>query len=123
VKRGKKAVCVGKNYKEHITELAQLGSTWKSEQEPEPVLFLKPTTSYAYPGTPLVLPRRRAGMHFAVVNGVHHELELAVIIGKRLKDVASDEDAMSAVLAISWPLTSLSATSKLPLRTRACPGL
>ena len=57
LRSGKKAVCIGKNYREHITELAQLGPEWKLEEEPEPVFFLKPTTSYAWPGEALVLPR------------------------------------------------------------------
>lgn len=96
VRAGRKAVCVGKNYRDHITELVQLGPSWKAEEEPEPVLFLKPTTSYAFPGTQLVLPPRRTGTRFPVRNGIHHELELAVIIGKTVKDV-SEGDAMGAV--------------------------
>lgn len=94
---GKKAVCIGKNYREHITELAQLGPEWKLEEEPEPVLFLKPTTSYAWPGTPLVLPRRRPGCPVAAKLGVHHELELAVVIGTRARHVTNDESAMASV--------------------------
>jgi acylpyruvate hydrolase len=97
LRTGRKAVCVGKNYKEHITELAQLGPEWKLEKEPEPVLFLKPTTSYAYPGEPLLLPRRRPdGSYGDGTHGVHHEVELGLIIGRRCRDVSSDE-AMDAV--------------------------
>ena len=36
LRSGRKAVCVGKNYREHITELAQLGPEWTLEEEPEP---------------------------------------------------------------------------------------
>ena len=74
VSTGRKAVCVGKNYREHITELAQLGPEWKLEEEPEPVLFLKPTTSYAWPGAPLVLPRHRPKSTASVKHGVQHEV-------------------------------------------------
>ena len=75
---GKKAVCVGKNFHEHITELAELGPQWLPEQEPEPVLFFKPTTSYAWPGEPLVLPRPRATtLNVERNHGVQHELDLA----------------------------------------------
>ena len=58
-----------------ITELAQLGPEWKLEEEPEPVLFLKPTSSYAWPGQPLVIPRRRPavlGGGITPNHGVHH---------------------------------------------------
>ena len=74
---GKKALCVGKNYRAHITELAQLGPEWKLEQEPEPVLFLKPTSAYAWPGEPLKLPplRPTLGLVPQTKHGVHHEVD------------------------------------------------
>ena len=98
LRAGKKAVCVGKNYREHITEMAQLGPEWVLEEEPDPVLFLKPTTSYAWPGEPLVLPRKRPAAFDAAstIHGVHHELELGVIIGSTAKDV-DEADAMACV--------------------------
>ena len=97
---GTKAVCIGKNYREHITELAQLGPEWKLEEEPEPVLFLKPTSSYAWPGQPLVIPRRRPavlGGGITTNHGVHHEVELGVIIGSTAKDITDDASAMECV--------------------------
>ena len=81
----------------HVTELAQLGPEWKLEEEPEPVVFLKPTTSYAFDGSPVVLPARRPGMTFREEHGVHHELELAVIIGSTVRRVASDKEAMDSI--------------------------
>ena len=98
--RARSAVAIGKNYREHITELAQLGPEWKLEEEPEPILFIKPTTSYAWPGEPLVLPRKRArplGTGPSSTHGVHHELELGVIIGQRAKDVTDEASAMDCV--------------------------
>ena len=94
---GRKAVCVGKNYREHITELAHLGPEWTLEEHPEPVLFLKPTTTYAWPGTPLVLPRQRLAGGDGGQHGIHHELELAVIIGERVRHCTDDAAAMRAV--------------------------
>eukprot|EP00965_Chrysotila_dentata_P076780 2534830-Pleurochrysis_carterae.AAC.1 len=75
--------------------MAQLGPEWKLEENPEPVLFLKPTTSYAWPGDPLVLPRSRGNV--AVKHGVHHELELAVILSKRVKGERDHQAAMQAI--------------------------
>mmetsp|Transcript_33166 Transcript_33166/g.110681 ORF Transcript_33166/g.110681 Transcript_33166/m.110681 type:complete len:328 (-) Transcript_33166:164-1147(-) len=106
VRSGKKIICVGKNYRDHIAELAQLGPDWRVEEQPEPVLFLKPTTAYAFPGQPLVLrdparrPRRRCGTEF----GVHHELELAVVIGRRCRHLPTDADAAAAVAGYALAL-------------------
>ena len=100
LREGKKCVAIGKNYREHITELAQLGPEWKLEEEPEPILFIKPTTAYAWPGEPLVLPRKRArplGTGASSTHGVHHELELGVIIGQKAKDVTDEASAMDCV--------------------------
>lgn len=55
---------------------------------PQPLVFLKPTTSYLKEGQNIVLPR--------VFKEVNHEVELGVIIGKKCKNVSKDE-AMSYV--------------------------
>lgn len=88
LRRGKKCVCIGKNYDDHITELTHLvpGKVWDKTKEKNPVIFLKPTTSYAFPGEPLVLPRGLSP------NEVHHEVELAVLIGEKAKDVVEEND-------------------------------
>jgi acylpyruvate hydrolase len=101
---GRKAVCVGKNYHEHITELAQLGPEWKLDRELEPVLFLKPTSSYARPGEPLMLPRQRLTSNATEKHGVHHEVELAVIIGRKAKDITDDASAMACVAGYALAL-------------------
>ena len=97
LRAGKKAVCVGKNYRDHVTELAQLGPEWSTNIEPEPILFLKPTTSYAWPGAPIVLPARRSTSGVASVHGVHHELELGVIVGRACKGLTDEAEAMRCV--------------------------
>lgn len=97
LRAGRKAVCVGKNYHDHVTELAQLGPEWSTSIEPEPILFLKPTTAYAWPGEPLVLPARRRTSGVASVHGVHHELELGVIVGRACKGLTDEAEAMRCV--------------------------
>jgi 2-keto-4-pentenoate hydratase/2-oxohepta-3-ene-1,7-dioic acid hydratase in catechol pathway len=67
-----KVVGVGRNYREHAAELG-------NEIPAEPLLFLKPNTSVIGPGEPIVLPHQS--------DEVHHEAELAVVIGRICRDV------------------------------------
>ncbi len=76
-----KAVCVGRNYLEHIREL--------NNSVPEtPILFMKPGTALVGLDEPLRLPEDRGACH--------HEVELAVLIGRRLSRVDA-ETARAAV--------------------------
>ena len=68
-----KVIGVGRNYAAHAAELG-------NEPPPEPLLFLKPNTAVVGPDDPIVLP--------AYSREVHHEAELAVVIGKLTKDVS-----------------------------------
>ena len=77
-----KILCVGRNYAEHAAERGV-------EVPTEPMIFFKPTTSVIGPGDQIVLPR--------LSTTVHHEAELAVVIGRLTRNIAV-EDAMSAVL-------------------------
>ena len=65
-----KVVAVGRNYAEHARELG-------NEVPPEPVLFLKPSTSVIGPGDPIVRPEG--------VGRVDYEGELAVVVGKLVR--------------------------------------
>lgn len=76
-----KILCVGRNYADHAKERG-------AEVPEEPMIFFKPTTSVVGPGDPIVLPR--------LSTMVHHEAELAVVIGRLTRNVAV-EDAMSVV--------------------------
>ena len=76
-----KVVCMGKNYLEHIKEMG--GST--GPQSEDPIIFLKPNTSIIGPGVPIQLP--------ANAFPVHHEGELAVVIGRPCKDVPANRAA------------------------------
>jgi 2-keto-4-pentenoate hydratase/2-oxohepta-3-ene-1,7-dioic acid hydratase in catechol pathway len=77
-----KVVCVGKNYVDHAAEM-------DSEVPDRPIIFLKPATSVVGPAAPIVLPPDS--------EEVHHEGELAVVIGKLARNVPA-EDASSVIL-------------------------
>jgi 2-keto-4-pentenoate hydratase/2-oxohepta-3-ene-1,7-dioic acid hydratase in catechol pathway len=64
-----KVVAVGKNYAEHVAEMAT-GSAPE-----QPLIFLKPSTTVIGPGDAIRIPHGSGN--------VHHEVELAVVIGAR----------------------------------------
>ena len=70
-----KVVGVGRNYADHAAELSNTVPT-------TPLLFLKPNTSVIGPDDPIVLP--------PYSDEVHHEAELAVVIGKITKNVTPE---------------------------------
>jgi len=70
-----KIVCVGRNYAAHARELG-------NDVPAEPLLFLKPPSALLGPHGTVVLPPDSAR--------VEHEAELAVVIGRRAKDVTRD---------------------------------
>jgi len=72
-----KVVCVGKNYADHVREMGG------AEPPPEPVIFLKPSTSVCGPGDPILRP---AGLS----ERVDYEGELAVVIGRLCKQVTAE---------------------------------
>jgi len=67
-----KIVAVGLNYSDHAEELGMA-------LPEEPLLFLKPPSSLVGPGAAVVYP--------SMTNQLEHEAELAVVVGKRAKDV------------------------------------
>jgi 2-keto-4-pentenoate hydratase/2-oxohepta-3-ene-1,7-dioic acid hydratase in catechol pathway len=83
----RKIVGVGKNYVDHAKELA-------SEVPKEPLLLIKPTSALIGHGQPIVLPPG------SVSREVHHESELAVVIGKRLRR-ASEKECAKAVAGVT----------------------
>ncbi|QRG77472.1 fumarylacetoacetate hydrolase family protein [Citrobacter sp. R56] len=70
-----KVVCVGSNYAKHIKEMG-------SATPEEPVLFIKPETALCDLRQPLAIP--------ANMGSVHHEVELAVLIGATLRQATED---------------------------------
>ncbi|MFA3760905.1 fumarylacetoacetate hydrolase family protein [Yersinia sp. 2544 StPb PI] len=73
-----KVVCVGSNYAEHIKEMGSTVSV-------EPVLFIKPETALCDIRQPVSIPKE--------FGEVHHEVELAVLIGTPLKQASEDRVA------------------------------
>ncbi len=68
-----KIVCLGRNYLDHIREL-------NNEVPDAPVIFCKPTSSLLENEGEIVIP--------AYSNDCHHELELALLIGKTGKNMS-----------------------------------
>ncbi|MFJ7267802.1 fumarylacetoacetate hydrolase family protein [Streptomyces sp. NPDC099050] len=73
-----KIVAIGRNYAEHA---AELGNTiFDSEGRPDaPITFFKPSTSVVGPGDPIAYP--------SFSQDLHHEAELAVVIGRMCREV------------------------------------
>lgn len=71
-----KVVCVGRNYEDHAAELG-------SDLPDEPLIFLKPATAVIGPDAAVVYP--------SASSNVHHEAELAVVVGRVAKNVAAED--------------------------------
>ncbi|MDZ7278241.1 fumarylacetoacetate hydrolase family protein [Pantoea eucrina] len=94
-----KVVCVGSNYAKHIKEM---GSATPSE----PVVFIKPETALCDLRQPLSLPTDKGE--------VHHEVELAVLIGATLKQASEAHVAQAiAGYGVALDLTLREVQSKL----------
>lgn len=78
-----KVVCIGKNYADHVAEMGG------GDNPPDPIVFLKPSTSVVGPGEAVRLPRNSTR--------VDHEAELGVVIGRLCRDVPR-ERALDVVL-------------------------
>jgi len=75
--RPSKIVCVGRNYRDHATELG-------NEVPREPLLFLKPPSSLLASGGVIRMP--------SLSGRIDYEGELAIVIGKRLRKLGTDDD-------------------------------
>ena len=71
-----KILCIGRNYAEHIRELG-------NETPSAPVIFMKPASSVIGEGETIVIP--------PYSSDCHHEAELALLIGKRGKDIPPEQ--------------------------------
>jgi 2-keto-4-pentenoate hydratase/2-oxohepta-3-ene-1,7-dioic acid hydratase in catechol pathway len=81
----RKVVGIGRNYAGHAKEL-------KNELPKEPLLLCKVSSSLIGHGEPIVLPKAS--------REVHHEAELAVLIGKRLRR-AGEKECAAAVAGVT----------------------
>lgn len=70
-----KIVCIGRNYADHISELA-------NQRPTDPVIFMKPDTA--------LLPDEQAFVIPEFTNNVHHEVELVIKISKNGKHISPD---------------------------------
>jgi 2-keto-4-pentenoate hydratase/2-oxohepta-3-ene-1,7-dioic acid hydratase in catechol pathway len=96
LKKASKVVCIGRNYADHIAEL-------NSAKPKQPFFFLKPASSILAPGDgPVIRPKG--------VN-LHYEVELALIMGKRVKDLEAD-DEKGAIDAIESYALSIDLTAR-----------
>lgn len=77
-----KILCIGRNYVDHIKELG-------NEAPSAPVIFMKPASSVIGAGERVVIP--------SYSKNCHHEAELALLVGKKCKDIS--ENAAIAALA------------------------
>lgn len=76
IARPSKIVCIGLNFRDHAAES-------QMELPKEPVIFFKSTTSLAGPNDPLIIPKN--------ASKVDWEVELAVIIGKKVSYVPKEK--------------------------------
>lgn len=101
LKKASKVVCIGRNYADHVTEL-------NNQRPKQPFFFLKPPSSILLKGDgPVVRPK---GVD------LHYEVELALIMGKQVKNLeASDEKgALDAIesYALSIDMTARNAQNE-----------
>lgn len=82
-----KVVCVGRNYADHIAELS-------NDTPEQPLLFIKANNAMANMHETIVIPG---------AGECHNELELALLIGKPLKN-ASTEESVEAVAGVGLAL-------------------
>lgn len=87
-----KIVCIGLNYRDHAEELRSKGLLEKLPEKP--VLFLKPPSALIGSGADIKWPED------GDVKQVDYEAELAVIIGKRAKEV-SESKALECIAGYS----------------------
>ena len=96
-----KVVCVGSNYADHIKEMGSATSA-------EPVVFIKPETALCDIRQPVAIPKE--------FGSVHHEVELAVLIGTPLKQANEDRVARAIAgygVALDLTLRELQAAAGL----------
>ncbi|MFQ6088534.1 MAG: fumarylacetoacetate hydrolase family protein [Candidatus Methanofastidiosia archaeon] len=71
-----KIVCLARNYERHSIEMGR-------KAPKEPLIFLKPTSAIIHEEEDILIPRQS--------KLIHHEVELAIVIGKRGKDIAREK--------------------------------
>jgi 2-keto-4-pentenoate hydratase/2-oxohepta-3-ene-1,7-dioic acid hydratase in catechol pathway len=94
-----KIVCVGRNYAAHAKEL-------NNPIPSEPILFIKPASSAVTANPAFSIPQGQGS--------VHHELEIAILIGQSLKNASEDQVAEGiAGIGLGLDLTLRDVQAKL----------
>lgn len=76
--------CIGRNYQEHIKELATVLPSSKSDAPPrEPAIFMKPVPCLVTSGQDLHRP--------PYGKNLHHEVEIVVLVGREGKNLSEDQ--------------------------------
>lgn len=83
--------CIGKNYADHVAELAHLGHA----PDGDCVVFMKPASAIVPEGEPLVLPKGKGS--------IHHEAELVVLLTGGGSDIPLEE-ALDCVAGLTLGL-------------------
>lgn len=81
IKSPRKIVCLGLNYRDHAAEQ-------NAVVPDEPVIFMKPATAIVGPNEEIIKP--------GFVSQLDYEAELAIVVGKRVKNVSA-ADARSCI--------------------------
>ncbi|KAJ9624879.1 hypothetical protein H2203_004829 [Taxawa tesnikishii (nom. ined.)] len=89
-------MCIGRNYADHVKEL-------NNQRPKQPFFFLKPPSSILLPGDGPVLRPSGVNMHF--------EVELALVMGKRVRDLDPD-DVQGALDSIESYLLAIDMTGR-----------
>ncbi|MFQ3323603.1 MAG: 2-keto-4-pentenoate hydratase/2-oxohepta-3-ene-1,7-dioic acid hydratase in catechol pathway [Pseudomonadales bacterium] len=100
-----KIVCVGRNYTAHALEL-------NNPIPQSPLLFIKPATSLTHLAPSFVIPTNRGE--------VHHELEMALLIGERLTNASSNE-TIAAIFGVGLALDLTLRDIQSELKAKAQP--
>jgi 2-keto-4-pentenoate hydratase/2-oxohepta-3-ene-1,7-dioic acid hydratase in catechol pathway len=91
-----KIIALGLNYRDHIAESKSVKvQGFTGEVPEEPVLFPKTPNTLVGPGDPIVIPAFLKAYGFEDFR-VDYEAELAIIIGRRCKDVP-EKDALGHI--------------------------
>lgn len=95
-----KIVCVGQNYAKHIAEMS-------AARPSDPVLFLKPSTAILEEGEKINLPQ--------FSKEIHHEVELALLVGNQGSSIKANEwksIIVGAAVALDLTLRDLQSEAK-----------
>lgn len=100
-----KIACVGRNYREHAKEL-------NNPVPKEPLIFLKPSTALQSIESRIELPSGKSACHY--------ECEIALLVGKPLSSVSSEE-ALNGIVGVGLGLDLTLRTLQSDLKQQGHP--